>query len=140
MTATLALGAEEVAETAAWIASVQLPSGMIPWYPGGHADAWNHTEAAMALALAGRVTEAEAAYAWLRHAQQPDGSWCLYHLAEAIEEPRRDPNVGAYVATGVWWHWLTTGDRGFLETMWPTVAAAIDFALSLQAPGGEIRW
>jgi hypothetical protein len=135
-----ALSLAEAAETAAWIASVQLPTGMIPWYPGGHADAWNHTEAAMALALAGRVAEAEAAYEWLRSAQQPDGSWCLYHLAEGIEEPRRDPNVGAYVATGVWWQWLSTGDRGFLEAMWPTVAAAVDFALSLQAPGGEIRW
>jgi hypothetical protein len=135
-----ALSSAEVADTASWIASVQLPSGMIPWYPGGHADAWNHTEAAMALAAAGRVSEAEAAYDWLRQVQQPDGSWCLYHLADGVEEPRRDPNVGAYVATGVWWQWLTTGDRGFVETMWPTISGAVEFALSLQVPGGEIRW
>jgi hypothetical protein len=134
------LSAAEAAATAEWIASVQLPSGMIPWYPGGHADAWNHTEAAMALVLAGRRQEAEAAYEWLRSAQEPDGSWCLYHLAEGIEEPRRDPNVGAYVATGVWWHWLETGDRAFLDSMWPTVEAAVGFALRLQAPGGEILW
>jgi hypothetical protein len=94
----------------------------------------------MALSLAGRCAEAEAAFDWLRAAQQPDGSWCLYLLAEGVEEPRRDPNVGAYVATGVWWHWCLTGDRGFLETMWPTVSAAVEFALALQAPGGEIRW
>jgi hypothetical protein len=130
----------EVADTAAWIASVQLANGMIPWYPGGHADAWNHTEAAMALALAGRVADAEAAYGWLQSSQQADGSWCLYHLAEGVEEPRRDPNVAAYVATGVWWQWLTTGDSGFLEAMWPTVSGAVGFALSLQAPGGEVRW
>ena len=41
------------------------PTGMIPWFPGGHADPWNHVEAAMALALGGRRTEAERAYDWL---------------------------------------------------------------------------
>ncbi|HLY82468.1 MAG TPA: hypothetical protein VKQ71_05755, partial [Acidimicrobiales bacterium] len=61
MTAVTAMTAAEVAATADWIASVQLPSGMIPWFPGGHADPWNHVEAAMALGLAGRRAEAEAA-------------------------------------------------------------------------------
>ncbi|MBO0748741.1 MAG: prenyltransferase, partial [Acidimicrobiaceae bacterium] len=134
------LSAAEVAASADWIASVQLPTGMIPWYPGGHADAWNHTEAAMALSLAGRRAEAESAFEWLSATQQADGSWCMYLLAEGVEEPRRDPNVGAYVATGVWWHWRLSGDRGFLETMWPAVCSAMEFALALQAPGGEIRW
>jgi hypothetical protein len=134
------LSPAEVAATGEWIASLQLPTGMIPWYPGGHADAWNHTEAAMALVLAGRRAEAEAAYGWLASSQQPDGSWCLYHLAEGVEEPRRDPNVAAYVATGVLWHFLETGDRRFLRDLWPTVEAAIGFVLRLQAPGGEILW
>ena len=130
----------EVARTAEWIASLQLPSGMIPWYRGGHADPWNHTEAAMALSLAGRRPEAERAFEWLAATQLGDGSWCRYHLAEGIEDPQRDPNVGAYVAAGAWWHYLTTGDLGFLETMWPVVERAIGFALRLQQPGGEILW
>ncbi len=134
------LTAQEVRRTAQWIASVQLPNGMIPWYPGGHADPWNHTEAAMALALAGRRAEAERAYDWLAATQLVDGAWCRYHLADGVEDPRRDPNVGAYVATGVWWHYLTTADRGFLEEMWPVVERAIDFALMLQLPGGGIAW
>ena len=46
--------ATELALTIDHIASVQLPSGMIPWFPGGHADVWNHSEAVMALALGGR--------------------------------------------------------------------------------------
>jgi len=62
---TAPLSALEVAATAGWIASVQLPSGMIPWYPGGHADPWNHVEAAMALSLTGRRAEAERAFDWL---------------------------------------------------------------------------
>ncbi|MCU4186929.1 hypothetical protein K6U06_21365 [Acidiferrimicrobium sp. IK] len=134
------LTAAEVAQTAEWIASVQLPSGQIPWYPGGHADPWNHTEAAMALAVAGRVEEAEAAYDWLRSTQLPDGSWCLYYLADGVEEPRRDPNVCAYVAAGTWWHFLTTGDRPFVDRMWPVVERAVEFVLGLQRPSGEIVW
>lgn len=134
------LSAAEIEDTGGWIASLQLANGMIPWFGGGHADPWNHTEAAMALVVAGRVAEAEAAYAWLASTQMADGSWCLYHLAEGIEEPRRDPNVGAYVAAGVWWHYLETGDERLVRRMWPVVSAAVSFVLGLQAPGGEILW
>ncbi len=137
---TAPLTAAEIADTAATIAAVQLPNGMIPWFPGGHADPWNHTEAAMALVLAGRRREAERAFDWLASTQLPDGTWCRYHLAEGIEDPRRDPNVGVYVATGTWWHYLCTGDNGLLEGMWPVVEAAVGFALRLQQPAGEVLW
>ncbi len=130
----------EIGRTASWIAAVQLPNGMIPWYPGGHADPWNHTESAMALAVAGRHRQAERAFEWLSSSQLPDGTWCRYHLADGIEDPRRDPNVGAYVATGTWWYYLCTGDSGLLEGMWPVIDAAIGFALRLQQPGGEVLW
>jgi hypothetical protein len=113
---------------------------MIPWYPGGHADPWNHTEAAMALVIGGRRQEAEAAYDWLARSQLPDGSWCLYYLADGVEEPRRDPNVCAYVAAGVYWHWLETGDDAFVRRLWPVVERAIDFVLRLQRSGGEVAW
>jgi hypothetical protein len=137
---TWQLDGSEVDATAGWIASVQLANGMIPWFPGGHADPWNHTEAAMALAVTGRFPEAERAYEWLAATQLPDGGWCLYHLAEGIEEPRRDPNVCAYPATGLWWHYLSTGDAGLLEAMWPMVEAAIGFVLRLQRPDGSVAW
>lgn len=130
----------EIARTAEWIASVQLPNGMIPWFPGGHCDPWNHTETAMALLMAGRRPEADRAFDWLASTQLEDGSWCRYHLAEGIEDPQRDPNVGAYVATGAWWHYLTTGDLGFLDAFWPVIEGAIEFVLRLQEPGGEILW
>ena len=45
-------------ETGATIAALQLPDGMIEWFPGGHADPWNHVESAMALSTIGMVTEA----------------------------------------------------------------------------------
>jgi hypothetical protein len=137
---TGALTPAEVADTAAWIESVQASSGMIPWFPGGHCDPWNHTESAMALVLAGRRGAADRAFEWLASAQLPDGAWCRYYLADGVEDPRRDPNVGAYVATGVWWHYLRTGDLNFLEEMWHVIEGAAAFVLRLQQPGGEVLW
>jgi hypothetical protein len=134
------LSADDIAATAESIASDQLASGMILWFPGGHCDPWNHVEAAMALTVANRRAEAEAAYAWLQRNQLQDGSWYAYYLADGVEDHRRDTNVTAYVATGVWHHFLSTGDRGFLEWAWPVVRGAIGFALSLQLPGGELLW
>jgi hypothetical protein len=130
----------EVQATVDAIAEWQLPSGMVPWVPGGHADPWNHTEAAMALALGGRISEAERAYDWLVGLQRPDGSWHQYYVEGGVEQDKLDANVVAYVAAGVWHHWLLTTDRGFAETMWPVVERAIDFVLDLQQPRGEILW
>ncbi len=134
------LAAVEVQSTAAWIASLQLPNGMIPWYKGGHGDPWNHVEAAMALSVAGWTEESLRAFDWLRSTQLDDGAWCRYYLADGIEDPRRDPNVTAYVATGAWWHFLVTGDADFLEGMWNVVDRAITFALGMQLPSGAVAW
>ena len=132
--------ASEVQATVDAIAAWQLPNGMIPWFPGGHADPWNHVEAAMALALGGRVAEAERAYDWLVGLQRDDGSWHQYYVEDGIEDDKFDLNVVAYVAAGVWHHWLLTEDRGYAETMWPVVEKAMDFVLELQQPRGEILW
>lgn len=132
--------AAEVQATVDAIAQWQLPSGMVPWFPGGHADPWNHVEAAMALALGGRIAEAERAYDWLVGLQRPDGSWHQYYVEDGVEQDKLDANVVAYVATGVWHHWLLTADRGFAEALWPVVEAAIEFVLDLQEPRGEILW
>ncbi|MDQ3990481.1 MAG: prenyltransferase [Actinomycetota bacterium] len=131
---------EELAQTVDSIAAVQQADGMIPWFPGGQTDPWNHVEAAMALDADGRRTEAEAAYQWLVDTQRPDGAWHQYYRAGQVEEATLDANVTAYVATGVWHHFLATGDTGFLATMWPIVAAAVRFVLDLQTPRGEIIW
>jgi hypothetical protein len=130
----------ELTATVDSIAAWQLDDGMIPWYPGGHADPWNHVEAAMALTVGGRRAQAERAYEWLIAKQRADGAWHQYYVRDAVEEPKLDANCCAYVATGTWHHFLTTRDSGFLETMWPVVERAIDFVLDLQTPRGEIRW
>jgi hypothetical protein len=134
------LSRQQVGATVDSIAEWQLPSGMIPWFPGGHADPWNHVEAAMALALGDRRSEAERAYQWLADIQRPDGSWHQYYVADGVEQDKLDANVIAYIAAGVWHHWLLFGDRGFIEALWPVVERAVEFVLDLQAPRGEIRW
>ena len=123
-----------------WIASVQQPDGFIPWFPGGHGDPWNHVEAAMALTTGGRRAEAETAYGWLVATQRADGAWHRYYRDGRVEEATLDANVTAYVATGAWHHFVTTGDAGFLETMWPAVDGAMGFVLGLQTPRGEVIW
>ena len=130
-----------LAETVESIRAVQLRDGMIPWFTGGHGDPWNHVEASMALTAGGALHEAARAFEWLRATQRDDGSWHTYYLSGGkVEEPRIDTNVCAYVATGVWHHFLATRDSGFLEDLWPCVERAIDFVLNWQRPGGELVW
>ena len=82
-TADRFLSRDELRATADTIQACQLSNGMVQWFEGGHADPWNHVEAAMALATAGRLAAAERAYEWLRTTQLPDGAWRNYyrHLA-----------------------------------------------------------
>jgi len=134
------LTGQEISATAATIARTQLSSGMIPWFEGGHADPWNHVEAAMALDVAAMHDEAEAAYRWLIDSQRPDGAWHQYYLADRIEQDKLDANCVAYVAAGAWHHHLITADDAFLAEIWPVVDRAIEFVLDLQEPRGEIRW
>lgn len=135
------LSADEVTETAQSIVALQLPSGMIPWVPDGHCDPWNHVETAMALDIAGFHTEALWAYQWLKATQRTDGSWHNYYWADgSVKEHKLDTNVCAYVAAGVWHHWLCTGDRTFVEHMWPTVDAALGWVLGMRRPDGLPLW
>jgi Prenyltransferase and squalene oxidase repeat len=135
------LSAEEVRETAEYLAELQQPSGLIPWFPGGHCDPWNHVESAMALDVAGMHRPAEAAYEWLADVQRPDGSWHNYYGSDGlVEEDKLDTNVCAYIATGVWHHWRCTWDRAFLDHLWPTVERALDWTLSLRRPDGLVLW
>ena len=77
--------------------------------------------------------------------QRPDGSWHNYYLPDGdrddtVEEDKLDTNVCAYIATGVWHHWRCTGDRGFVDNLWPTVERALDFVLSLRRDDGLVLW
>ncbi|MGH9091765.1 MAG: prenyltransferase [Acidimicrobiales bacterium] len=134
------LSASDVMATAHAIAEVQRPDGMIPWFPGGHCDPWNHVEAAMALSVCGLHAEVDLAYQWLAEQQLADGSWFNYYLAEGVKDPRLDTNVCAYLAAGLWHHHLVSGEDHLLRRMWPTMERAIDFVLRWQCPDGSVRW
>ncbi len=126
-----------------YILDVQRSDGAIPWFHGGHFDPWDHTEAAMGLSIAGHLEEAEQAYDWLRQWQLEDGSWwARYEQGQPVldAEARKESNFTAYVATGVWHHYLITTDETFLRRMWRTVERAIDHVVALQCRRGTIPW
>jgi MMP endo-(1,4)-3-O-methyl-alpha-D-mannosidase len=134
------LSADELARTAAFIRDCQLPSGQIPWFPGGHCDPWNLVEAAMGLSVAGHLDEARAAYGWLARAQLGDGSWFNYYLGQGVKDARLDTNVCAYVAVGVFHYFAVTGDESFVGSMWPVVERAVEFVRRAQRADGTVAW
>lgn len=139
------LSADEVIASGAHLATLQTASGMIPWWPGGHCDPWNHVESAMALDVTGFHAEAERAYGWLADIQRTDGSWHNYYIPDGgrddtVHEDKIDTNVVAYIATGVWHHWRCTDDLDFAHRMWPTVERALDHVLALRRQDGLVLW
>ncbi|MGA8245777.1 MAG: prenyltransferase [Nocardioides sp.] len=130
----------QVARSGAAIEAVQEPDGAVPWTVGGQADVWNHVEAAMALLVAGRHRAVDRAWAWVRRTQRYDGSWPLQTVGGVVEDASGETNMAAYVAVGVWHHWLVRRDPDFVEAMWPTVRRALDFVCTLQLPFGGIAW
>ena len=113
---------------------------MVPWYPGGHADPWNHTEALMALMLGGHRAAAERGFDWLQSLQRPDGAWHQYYLADGVEEDKLDANCVAYVAAGVWFHWLHLSRPGRPRGHVADGARRDRLRARPAEPRGEIIW
>ncbi|MCD4526048.1 prenyltransferase [Nocardioides sp. cx-173] len=134
------LSAADVASTAASIASMQEPCGAIPWTVGEHVDIWNHVEAAMALLVGGEVEAAKRAYEWVPTMQREDGSWPMKIVAGEVDDPRGEVNMSAYLAVGIWHHWLVRRDFAFVQRFWPSVRAGLDWVVSQQLPFGGINW
>ena len=131
----------EQVELTGWaIEAMQEPDGAIPWTTGGQADVWNHVESAMALLVAGRTHAVDRAWAWVRRTQRADGSWAMRYAGGEVADPSGETNMAAYVAVGVWHHWLVRRDPAFVRGLWPTVRRALDFACGLQLEFGGIAW
>ena len=135
------LTGDELLRSAEHLSGLQTNDGMIPWFPGGHCDPWNHVESAMALDVAGFHDEALAAYRWLVDTQLDNGAWHNYYTAAGgIEDPKLDTNVAAYIATGAWHHWLCTRSRADAELLWPTVERALVWVLAQRRDDGMMLW
>lgn len=134
------LSAEQVADTAAAIKAMQEPWGAVPWTVGEHVDMWNHVEAAMAMLVGGEVEAAELAYAWMPGMQRADGSFPMKIVGGVPDDDRGDVNMTAYLAVGIWHHWLVRRDIAFVRQYWPTVQAALDWVVSQQVDWGGINW
>jgi len=127
--------------TVNYILQTQLPNGCIPWFKDGKADPWDHIEAAMGLSIGGEFEAAERAYQWLANEQLADGSWWANYLDDQpVDKNHRETNFIAYIATGVWHHYLISQNLDFLQQLFPVVKKAIDFVLRYQSPTGEIYW
>ena len=48
--------------------------------------------------------------------------------------------MSAYLAVGVWHHWLVRRDLAFVQRFWPSVRAGLDWVVSQQLPFGGINW
>jgi len=90
--------------------------------------------------LADMREEADAAYRFLVDAQKPSGGWAMERRDDRAVDESQDSNQAAYIATGAWFHFVATGDRRFLEELWPTVERAIDFVADMQEDSGAIAW
>lgn len=130
----------QVRATGAAIVEMQEPDGALPWFPGGKTDPWDHVESAMALTASGFHAQARAAYEWSAHTQRADGSWPRELRVGRVVDTGVDSNFCAYIAVGVWHHYLASADEAFLWSMWPTVRAAIDRVLMFQRADGAFRW
>jgi hypothetical protein len=134
------LSAAQVADSAAAIAAMQEPCGAVPWTVGEHVDIWNHVEAAMAMLVGGQVEAAERAYAWVPTMQRADGSWPMKIVDGAADDERGEVNMSAYLAVGIWHHWLVRRDLAFVQRFWPSVRAGLDWVVTQQLTFGGIRW
>ena len=130
----------DVDSVAGMIAKTQNESGEVPWCEDEKTDPWDHVEAAMGLSIGGYLSEAGKAFRWMARMQLDDGSWYASYRDGIPEDNTRDTNISSYIAVGVFHYYLITGDITFLKEMWQTVKAATNFALGMQAPGGEIYW
>lgn len=130
----------DIVSIASLIVNTQKTNGEIPWCKDRKTDPWDHVEASMGLSIGGYLKEAKLGFEWMTHMQLDDGSWYSSYIDGIPEDTTRDANMSSYLAVGVFHYYLITGDREFLQKMWPTIKSAINFVLGLQASSGEIYW
>lgn len=122
------------------IVRTQRENGEIPWCDGEKTDPWDMVESIMGLTIGGYYEEAKKGFEWLLKEQLPNGSWYASYIKGEPDDRTMDTNMSTYLAVGALHYYTITGDRKYLERLWPAVKAGIDFAMRMQAPDGEIHW
>lgn len=123
-----------------FILSLQRESGDIPWHTGGKTDPWDLVETIMGLNIGNRFDASYRAFDWLKNIQNPDGSWYSSYINGEPGDRTCETHMAAYISVGLFHTWLINKDTALLERLWPTMEKGIDYAISLQAEGGEIYW
>lgn len=123
-----------------FILSLQQTSGDIPWHVGGKTDPWDLVETIMGLNIGYEFKASYQAFEWLKTMQNAEGSWYSSYINGIPEDRTCETHMAAYICVGLFHTWLLNTDTDFLESMWPVMEKAVDFAISLQTPGGEIYW
>lgn len=123
-----------------FIASLQNKSGDIPWHADGKTDPWDLVEAIMGLNIGKRFEASFLSFEWLKNIQNKDGSWYSSYIREKPGDRTCEAHMAAYISVGIFHTWLMNKEMKLLDYFWPTMEKAVNYAVSLQAPGGEIFW
>lgn len=123
-----------------FIESLQREDGDIPWHEDGKTDPWDLVESIMGLNIGHRFDASNRAFEWLKQNQNPDGSWYSSYINGTPEDRTCETHMAAYISVGLFHTWLINKDTQFISYMWPVMEKGIEYAISLQTPGGEIYW
>lgn len=141
-TLTKVEASKQIKKTASFILSIQREDGGIPWFKNGKLDPWDHSEALMALSVAGNHKAFKQGMQWLSTNQNANGSWFAqyYGDTEHLDCDKIDSNFVAYPATALWHNYLCTRNKTTLEQFFPTIKSAIEYILIQQNIEGDIQW
>ncbi|WP_380165920.1 glycoside hydrolase family 15 protein [Kroppenstedtia sanguinis] len=105
---------------------------------GGYAYCWGRDAAYITTAIdrAGYHDMARDFYRWTVTAQSPDGSWQQRHYLDGRLAPHWGLQIDepGSILWGMWQHYLETGDRSFLEEIWPAIRKGADFLVGFIDP------
>lgn len=123
-----------------YLLKLQADDGSIKWYESGHLDPWDHIEAAMGLSIVGEQDAALKAFQWLAETQLDNGSWWACYFDPKRAQSHVELHHVAYIATGLWHHYLVFGEIAALERFLPVVQRAIDYVIQHQMDDGLLPW
>lgn len=130
----------DLAATLDFLERHQLASGLIPWAQGGQADAWNHTEALLALIVGGRREAAARGLGWVASVVAGDGAVCHLWSSSGVREPRIDLNCCLYPSVGLMAYLVAFRELGRVREWLGAFDATVELVLAHQRPDGSFPW